>query len=62
MAAKLLDRTERQNKTVTPGNIAYFTILHIKSGRRSTGSSMVDVMGTGTQLAECKTYRGANGQ
>ena len=50
MAAKMLDRTERQGKTVTPGNIAYYTILHMKSGRRSIGSSNSDVLGTGTQL------------
>jgi DNA-directed RNA polymerase specialized sigma24 family protein len=50
MAAKLLDNAEKANKTVTPGNIAYYTILHMKSGRRSSGASTVDVMGTGTQL------------
>ena len=50
LAAKLLDRTERQGKTVTPGNIAYYTILHMKSGRRSTGASNADVLGSATQL------------
>jgi len=50
MAAKLLDRTEQQGKTVTAGNIAYYTILHMKSGRRSCGSSNSDALGTGTQL------------
>ena len=50
MAAKLLDNAEKQNKTVTPGNIAYYTILHMKSGRRSVGSSYSDVLGTGTRL------------
>jgi len=50
MAAKLLDNAERANKTVTPGNIAYYTILHMKSGRRSSGASTVDVCGTGTLL------------
>ena len=50
MAAKLLTNAENQNKSVTPGNIAYYTILHMKSGRRSYGSSTVDVLGTGTQL------------
>ena len=29
---------------------AYYTILHMKSGRRSCGSSNSDVLGTGTQL------------
>ena len=50
MAAKLMHNVEVQGKTVTPGNDAYYTIMHITSGRRSTGSSVVDVMGTGTQL------------
>ena len=39
MAAKMLHNTEATGKQVTPGNIAYYTIQHIKSGRRSTGSS-----------------------
>ena len=50
MAAKLLDRTEQQGKSVTPGNIAYYTILHMKSGRRSYGTSNSDALGTATQL------------
>jgi hypothetical protein len=52
MAANMLDRVERQGKLgkVTPSNIAYYTIQHLKSGRRSQGSSQVDVLGSGTQL------------
>jgi hypothetical protein len=50
MAAKLMHNVEAAGKQVTPGNIAYYTIQHIKSGRRSTGSSTVDVYGSGTQL------------
>ena len=50
MAAKLLHSAEAAGKKVTPGNIAYFTIQNLKSGRRSTGSSCVDVMQPGTQL------------
>ena len=50
MAAKLMHSVELQGKTVTPGNIAYYTILHMKSGRRSHGSSKTDVCGIGTQL------------
>ena len=50
MAAKLLDRTEQLGKQVTAGNIAYYTILHMKSGRRSCSSSYSDVLGIGTQL------------
>ena len=52
MAAKMIDRVEVQGKLgkVTPGNIAYYTIQHLKSGRRAGGSSTVDIMATATQL------------
>src|ERR1035441_6751273 len=46
----MMHNVEAKGKTVTPGNIAYYTIMHIKSGRRSTGSSMADVHGSQTQL------------
>jgi hypothetical protein len=52
MAARMLDRVERQGKLgkVTPGNIAYYTIQHLKSGRRAGGTSSVDIMASATQL------------
>jgi hypothetical protein len=52
MAARMLDRVEQQGKLgkITPGNIAYYTIQHLKSGRRANGSSRVDVFGSSTQL------------
>jgi len=50
MAAKLMHAVELQGKTVTAGNIAYYTILHMKSGRRSYGISTTDVCGISTQL------------
>ena len=50
MAAKLMHNVEQQGKTVTPGNIAYYTILLMKSGRRSNGSTSVDACGIATQL------------
>lgn len=61
MAAKMMHNAEKAGKRVTRsaarssnavsvGNIAYYTIQHIKSGRRSTGSSVVDVMQARTQL------------
>ena len=49
-AAQMLDAVERNGKTVTPGNIAYYTILHLKSGRRSQCRSRADTMAPGTQL------------
>jgi len=49
-AAHLMDNAEKANRTVTAGNISYFTGLHMKSGRRSYGSSMADALGVGAQL------------
>ncbi len=50
MAAAMLERVEAQSKKVTPGNIAFYAVQMLRSGRRSTGSSNADVMGIGTQL------------
>ena len=50
MAAHLLDNNERQGKTVPASSVAYYTILHLKSGRRSHSAARTDVMGSGTQL------------
>jgi hypothetical protein len=52
MAAKMIDRVEAQGKLgkVTAGNIAFYTLQHLKMGRRANGSSRVDVLATGTQL------------
>ena len=50
MAAHLLDANERNGKQVPPSSVAYYTILHLKSGRRSHSAARTDVMGSGTQL------------
>ena len=50
LAAKMLHDLEERGKTVTPGNVAYYTILHIRSGRRSYSAGRTDVMNAGTQL------------
>ena len=52
MAARMLARVESQGKLgkVSPGNIAYYTIQHLKSGRRANGTSSIDVMACATQL------------
>ena len=51
MAAKLMDGLEKRGKQVTPGNVAYYTLLHLKSGRRSYSTGHTDVMGSATQIA-----------
>ena len=50
VAAKMLHNLEQRNKTVTPGNVAYYTILHMKSGRRSYTAGRTDAMSPGGQL------------
>ena len=43
-------RGARTVKTISAGNVAFYTIQKLKCGRRSTGSSTVDVYGSGTQI------------
>jgi hypothetical protein len=57
LAAQMLDAVERNGKTVTPGNIAYYTVLHMKSGRRSQCRSRADTMAQGTQLGKRQPER-----
>lgn len=49
-AARMLQSVEHAGKTVTAGNIAYYTILHMKSGRRSRGCGRTDALAASTQL------------
>lgn len=46
----MLNSADRQGKKFTPGNIAYYAVQHLKSGRRSVGHSNADVLGSATQL------------
>jgi hypothetical protein len=50
MAAKILTNATRKGKRVTAGNVAFYTLQHLKSGRRTVGYSSVDVLASGTQL------------
>ena len=50
IAARLLASARANGKTVTPGNIAYYTMLHLRCGRRSHSASRSDAMGTRTQI------------
>ena len=50
MAAKMLTSVEAVQKKVTAGNIGYYTILHMKSGRRSSGCGRTDALASATQL------------
>ena len=62
LAAKMMHNAEHAGKKVTrsatgrhgeitAGNVAYYAIQHVKSGRRSVGYSRADVMATATQLS-----------
>jgi hypothetical protein len=50
MAAKLLHNNELNGKPVYPSSIAYYSLQHLKSGRRSYSSSRSDAHNSGTQL------------
>jgi hypothetical protein len=50
MAARMLSYAENNGKQVTAGNIAFYTLQHMKSGRRFGGNRTVDVFGTAAQL------------
>ncbi|MGD0539244.1 MAG: hypothetical protein ABSC03_16555 [Verrucomicrobiota bacterium] len=50
MAAKILSNATRKGKRVTAGNVSFYTLQHLKSGRRTVGYSGVDVLASGTQL------------
>lgn len=50
MAANLLVANERSGKQVAASSVAYYTILHLKSGRRSHSAARTDAYGSGTQL------------
>ncbi len=43
-------RGARRARAVSAGNTCFYTMQHMKSGRRSTGSSVADVYGSATQL------------
>ncbi len=49
-AARMLDSVERAGKKVTAGNIAYYAIPHMKSGRRGSSCGRTDALASTTQL------------
>ena len=63
MAAQMIHQAEQKGKQlvqsvngkrrklqITCGNVAFYTIVKLRNGRRSTGSSVTDVHGVGTQI------------
>ncbi len=51
IALSLLQGTQRVGKKVSAGNIAYYVILALRSGRRSTGFKKNDVLHPAAQLS-----------
>ena len=50
MAAQMLHALEARGKTVTVGNVCYYVVLLMKSGRRSQSAGRTDVLGPATML------------
>jgi len=50
LAARMLHNSEEAGKLAPAASVAYYTIQHLKSGRRSQCASRADVMACGTQL------------
>ena len=49
-AAQLLHSLEAKGRQVTAGNICYYVVLHLKSGRRSQPGSRTDALAPGAML------------
>src|SRR5712671_2760545 len=50
IAIGLLEGAQRAGKKVSAGNIAYYAVLYLRSGRRSTGHRKNDVLAPACQL------------
>ena len=53
IAAKMLHSAEAQGKQASAGNIAYYAVQHLISGRRSTGYHKTDPLCPAAQLSWC---------
>jgi hypothetical protein len=56
IALDLLHSAEARSKEVSAGNIAYYTIKHLRAGRRSTGFRKNDPLHPASQLNGCRVY------
>jgi len=54
IALGLLHSAQSNGKKVSPGNLAYFTIKHLRAGRRSTGTRKNDPLHPAAQLNQCR--------
>jgi hypothetical protein len=51
IAVQIYRRARKAGKKVTPGNLTYYTLLHLRAGRRSTGFRKSDVHHPAAQLS-----------
>ena len=57
IAIQLLHSAERTHKAVTPGNIAFYTLKLLRSGRRSTGCHKTDPLHPAAQInGRCRVH------
>lgn len=56
IALHLIHSAEARNKEVSVGNVAYYTLKHLRAGRRSTGYRKNDPLHPAAQLNGCRVY------
>jgi hypothetical protein len=56
IALGLLHSAEARNKQVSVGNVAYYTLKHLRAGRRSTGYRKNDPLHPAAQFNGCRVY------
>ena len=57
IALRLLNGTRRSRKSVTPANVAYYTVKYLRSGRRSTGYRKADPLHPASRLnGHCRLH------
>jgi hypothetical protein len=57
IAIHLLHSAERTHRSVTPGNIAFYTLKLLRSGRRSTGCHKTDPLHPAAQISgRCRVH------
>jgi len=56
IALGLLRSAEARNKVVSAGNLAYYALKNLRSGRRSTGYRKNDPLHPASQLNGCRVY------
>jgi hypothetical protein len=56
LTQRLLHSAQAKGKQVTLGNVAYYTIKHLRAGRRSTGHRKTYPLHPASRLNGCRVY------